>query len=453
MQDKTIDNLKKGLIPVDFNWNTEPYNNIPVSKLIPAEPTIDQILKTQLVSEDLRDGLHGIPEYPSVQSMFDYVGVLDKLNIKRITVGIYPGEKNKINTSIKKLLGLMYQSYKHIIPVVLCLTTEQSLNWLGECKKINPNLESIVFMGTAPSRLLVEEWTEDLILEKLKWAVGIATRVHKVNVIGATEHTTQTPPDFLKKIIKTVVKEGAKKFCIADTIGLARPVGVYRIVKFTRTVLDEMGADNVQIEWHGHRDMGNDISNAMTAVAAGADLIHTVARGIGERAGNTQLEALLLNFNAILEDSNKQMPWNMKELSSVLKKYSEITGVNTTHHGPLSKRAHVTSLGIHTAAMLKANKLAKQAKRMGEKELAIKLEKMGRRIYTAVDPVVIGGKHEIHVGPWSGISTVKMAYLAMGYDPDMLTDETIDHVLIFAKKLGRELSEKELKKLFDHNGI
>jgi 2-isopropylmalate synthase len=402
------------------------------------------------VSEDLRDGLHGVRNFPKVKAMLKYVAALNQLGVKVMTIGIYPGVKNRVDTTIRTLLHDMKQQFPDVIPIVLCLATKESLAWTGECKKINPNLQAIVFMGTAPSRLLVEEWNPNYVLKQLGWAVKEATKRYRIDVIGATEHTTQTPPDFLREIIKTQVKNGAKYFCIADTIGVARPVGTYRIVRFVKKVLDETGAKHIKLDWHGHRDIGNDVSNTMTALAAGVDRVHTVARGVGERAGNTQMEAILLNCTAILKEAGMEVPWKMKELSKVLSMYGKLVKESTPVHGPLAERSYKTSLGIHTAAMLKAEKLAHQAQSLGDEELANKLNMMARNIYSAVDPHQVGKKPEISVGPFSGVSTVKLAYLARGGKPGQLSPTTTKHVLTTAKKLGRELSTEELDNLLNN---
>jgi len=447
-----INKLKTGALPVDFNWNVELYHNSPIPQLIPPEPTPQQAQRVKIVSECLRDGLHGVEQYPSVKEMLKYVDVSSGLGIDTMTIGIYPGKENKkIDTAIKKLLKEMGNRYPKIAPIVLSLATEESLEWMAECKQINRKLQAIIFMGTAPSRLLVEEWSQDFVLEKLGWAVKEAVDKYGVDVIGATEHTTQTSPDFLRKIIEVQVKNGAKYFCIADTIGIARPRGTFRIVRFVKEVLRELGKEKVMVDWHGHRDMGNDVANTLVAIAAGADRVHVVARGIGERAGNTQMEAVLINLTAILGEAGLKNPWQMEKLLELLSIYSDLVEIKSPSHGPLAGRSHTTSLGIHTAAMLKAEKLALRAHQLGEKLLADKLKLMNRRIYTAVDPQSVGGKHCISVGPWSGKSTVRLAHLALGGKPRQLSDETIAHVLLTAKKFGRELGKKELQKLLFNN--
>lgn len=451
MSVEIINKLLNGELPRDFGWNNQPHPNIRIYKSIPAEPTPAQALKTEVLSECLRDGLHGVKDYPTSSQMLEYVAALEELGINTMTVGIYPGEKNKVDTTIKTLLRLMRDQHPNLIPNVLCLATEGSLKWLGECKLINPKLNAVVFMGTAPSRLLVEEWSQNFVLKQLAWAVETATIKHEVDVIGATEHTTQTPPEFLRKIIQTQVEHGAKYFCIADTIGIARPLGTFRIVKYVKKVLNEIGANNVKVDWHGHQDKENSLSNALTAISAGADRVHVVARGRGERAGNTSLEGILINLTDVLNEANIQSPWRMEKISSILSLYDTITNMTAPSHGLLASRSHTTSLGIHTAAIIKAKALAAEAKELGHLDLAKDLDSMARQIYSAIDPHLVGKDHTITISPWSGTSTVKLAYLAIGGHIDDLRTEVIEKVLDTAKGLGRELTLDEFIKLTNNH--
>lgn len=452
MSKEVIARLKNGEIPFDFNWNKEPHDLSPVPEVIPAEPSAPQINNTTLVAEDLRDGLHGVSKYPSIEKMTHYVNTMAEFGIDTMTVGIFPGtsngKDNKVGRSIKKVLAEMRESQSHVTPIVLSLATKESLAWTAECKSINPNLQAIVFMGTAPSRMLVQEWSKDSVLEKLGAAVYEATNRYQIDVIGATEHTTQTDPDFLKKIIDVQVSSGAKIFCIADTIGTARPLGTYRIVRFVKDTLAEMGANDVLVDWHGHRDMGNDLSNAMTAISAGADRIHTVARGIGERAGNTQMEAVVLNCARILEENNMKSPYKLSNLSRLLSEYNKLVGVAQANHGPLSKRAFDTSLGIHTDAINKALILSREAYEMGEHDICAKLEGMAKTIYSAFDPITVGSQPQFHVGPWSGKSTVELAASQnFNMDPTTIPNTRKERIIDTARTFGRELSSEELRRL------
>ena len=428
-------------VSLDFNWNADDHDLTPLLQAVPVEPTPQQAMQT--------DGLHGVSVYPSPEKLLCYIQALEQLGIKHAIVGIYPGEKNAVANNIKNLLARMRDTVPSVTPFVLCICTDESLKWTVECKEIHPKLEAFIFMGSAPSRRMVQGWDLDFILHRLAHFVAEGVRLG-VPIMGATEHTTQTPPDDLRQLIKVQVEQGAHRFVVTDTIGIARPRGAYRIIQFVRGVLHELGLGHIQVDWHGHRDTGNALGNALTAIAAGATRIHVVARGIGERAGNAPMEELLLNLAAILEETGLPCQWNLKHLLDLLTLYGDIVGVPAPDHGTLGKRYNHTTLGLHTDAILKANMMAEKEFQVNNEAMGSRLQKMARTIFSAVDPFAIGGTYSVGVSPWSGHSSVKLAHWLTGRDLASLSPEAIDAILMQAKNLGRELEPAELEQFFNH---
>jgi isopropylmalate/homocitrate/citramalate synthase len=436
-----------GEMPIDFNWNSDRHRLSPYIKTFPLEPSPKQISHIELVAEDLRDGLHGIKHYPEISKLFHYIDILVAFGFKTITLGIYNGKQSYIDKSVKLMLSYLYKKHPQITPILITLTSPDSLAWIGECKKYHPHLQVLIFMGTSPTRQLVEEWTKDRILKDVGVAVDTVVNKFGLVAMATPEQATQTNPEFLTEIIKVALKNGTQRFCLADTIGTSRPVGTARIITFVRKILKKYHKENIPIDWHGHDDLGNGHSNALIAIASGASRIHTVARGIGERAGNTRLESVVLNCVEILREANLPIPWDMSRLYELLSNYDKIVDLPEPSHGPLSKRAFKTSLGIHTAAMLKAEKLAHTADKNNQPKLAEHFRHLSRRIYCAVEAESVGRRMEIFVGPWSGMSTVRLASIYLDVDYNNISEEVIGNVLTTAKKLGRELTSTELRNL------
>lgn len=430
-------------IPTNFNWESEPSPYSRVPDTLPGQPSPEQASKIRLLSECLRDGLQGIPGLPSINEMMGYLHLLGDFGVRHATVGIYPGAADTLDTTIKTLLRRMRDEVPTIVPSVLCMCTEESLDWTTSCRDVHPQLEAVVFMGTAPSRRLVQGWDLDFILDRL--GTYIAKTVDRgIPVVAGTEHTTQTSPRDLRAIVHTQVDAGAYTIALADTIGIIRPLGTYRLVRFVRDQLAALGVPEVQLDWHGHRDTGNALGNAMAATAAGVDRIHVVSRGVGERSGNAALEEVVLNLAAIEEEAGLPVQWKMENLLELVSAYQEMVGVETPEHGVLGARYSYTSSGIHTDAILKAHRLAEAAD--GHlPELAGKLREMARTVYSAVDPARVGGVQAVGVSPWSGASTVRLALLNAGREPRELSDETVERVLALADALGRELTFEELQ--------
>lgn len=443
-----IQRIEEGQIPLDFNWNKDPHPDLGVPNTIPSEPTAEQISQVRIVDEGLRDGLHGVSRHPNTSEMLQYVDVASQTGIDVMTVGIF-AERGVVDKRLRTLLARMRDQYPHISPVVLSLATKESIEWAAECTNINPKLQTIVFMGSAPSRMMVQNWTKEFVLNQLAWAVDKAVKDHQLFVIGATEHTTQTPPEFLRDIVRVEVESGAKVFCVADTIGTARPIGAFRVIEFVKTVLDEIGGNDVTVDWHGHRDIGLSIPNALTAVAAGADRVHLVPWGIGERAGNTPLEVFLINASLIIQEAGLNQPWDLSHLSKLLEAYAQITDNPIPIYGAMGKRAHLTGLGIHTDAMLKAELLAQEAEKQGLDDITNQLREMGRIIYTGNDPARVGREHQIRISHASGVSTVRLWALKNNIPEP--TAGQIRRVLATARRLGRELSNEEITRLLEEN--
>jgi isopropylmalate/homocitrate/citramalate synthase len=431
-------------VPTNFNWNSETSPLSPIPGSVPGEPVAEQVARTEILSECLRDGLQGISAYPSIDKMLHYLRLLEEFGVTHATVGIFPGDSGPLSTTMKALLARMRDEVPSIVPSVLSMCTEESLRWTVECRDIHPGLESLVFMGSAPSRRLAQGWDLDFILGKLDTFIRKTVDMG-IPVIAGTEHTTQTSPEDVRAIVRTQVESGAYCIALADTIGVIRPLGTYRLVHFVREELAAMGSPEVRLDWHGHRDTGNALGNAMMAAAAGIDRVHVVSRGVGERSGNASLEEVVLNLAAIRAEAGLPIPWQMPKLLELISFYQDMVGVATPEHGVLGQRYSHTSSGIHTDAILKAHGLADQAREAKNFALEEKLREMARTVYSAVDPATVGGTQSVGVSPWSGQSAVKLAYLNSGRDHRKLSSDTIEKILAHANRLGRELTPDELE--------
>src|SRR5260221_1715612 len=107
-----------------------------------------------------------------------------------------------------------------------------------------------------------------------------------------TEDTTRADPESLRRLFTTAIRAGAKRLCVADTVGHATPSGARAVVGFVKTLIKELGVD-VGIDWHGHRDRGFGVASSIAALEAGATRLHGAALGIGERCGNTPIDLLM----------------------------------------------------------------------------------------------------------------------------------------------------------------
>jgi 2-isopropylmalate synthase len=290
-------------------------------------------------------------------------------------------------------------------------------------------IEVSCFIGSSPIRQYAEGWGIDRMLRLSEDAVSFAV-AHGMPVMFVTEDTTRAKPDDLRRLYTAAVEAGARRVCVADTVGHATPQGVANVIRFVREVVDATGED-VKVDWHGHRDRDLAVINALAAAAAGADRLHGTAVGIGERVGNCAIDLLLVNMQLL--------GWIDRDLSR-LREYcafvAEKTGVPLPDNYPVVGRdAFRTGTGVHAAAIIKARS-------RGDDWLA-------DRVYSSVPASLIGCHQIIEVGPMSGESNVVFWLKERGIEP---STELVHEVFRQAKAAPKILEEEEILEICRRSG-
>lgn len=130
--------------------------------------------------------------------------------------------------------------------------------------------------------------TTDWVMEQLRELLKYARNEFRFVSIGAQD-ASRAEPEFLTNFAFVARKFGAERLRIADTIGILNPIQTWRlIVDLKQSVPD------LDLEFHGHNDLGMATANTITAVAAGAKAISVTMNGLGERAGNAPLEEVVM---------------------------------------------------------------------------------------------------------------------------------------------------------------
>jgi 2-isopropylmalate synthase len=239
-----------------------------------------------------------------------------------------------------------------------------------------------------------------------------------------TEDTTRSDPETLRELYLTAIEHGARRICLADTVGHATPHGVRALVRFARELVAESG-EEVAVDWHGHRDRGFGLSNALAAIEEGVDRVHATALGIGERVGNVEMDLLLVNLKLLgMHDRD------LGRLPEYCERAAEMCGLEIPHDYPvLGEDAFRTGTGVHASAIIKA------------------MEKGDRwledRVYSGVPATEFGRRQRIEVSPVSGMSNVTHWLDEHGYDPE---DEGLRQAVFdLAKRSDHTLSDEEIE--------
>lgn len=126
-------------------------------------------------------------------------------------------------------------------------------------------------------------WVECVLPE----LVGYAHRHFGFVSVGAQD-ASRTRPEFLRQFAILAQKSGAQRLRVADTVGAWSPMQAFDVVRELREAVRTL-----DLEFHGHNDLGMATANTIAAIEAGADSVSVTVNGLGERAGNAALEQVV----------------------------------------------------------------------------------------------------------------------------------------------------------------
>ncbi|MDH5197555.1 MAG: LeuA family protein [Gemmatimonadota bacterium] len=377
-----------------------------------------------LDDETLRDGLQSPSVVdPPLEVKVEILHLMNSLGIETADIGL-PGSGPRQREAVERLCREIADHRLRIKANCAARTMVVDIQPIADVtQKTGVPIEACVFIGSSPIRQYAEEWDLPRVLRHTREAVEFGVR-EGLDVMYVTEDTIRAAPEHLRVLFTAAVEAGAKRLCLCDTVGAAVPRGVWNLVRWTKSVLDELGVgDRVGIDWHGHRDRGLDVANTIAALEAGATRVHGTALGVGERVGNTPMEQLLVNL--------KLLGWrddDLTKLPDYVEAVSRAVDVPIPINQPIVGRdAFRTATGVHAAAVIKAQK-------RGAAWLA-------DRVYSGVPASWVGRAQEIEIGHMSGASNV-LFYLQTRSLPD--SQDVVQAVLAAAKRSERLLTDDEV---------
>jgi 2-isopropylmalate synthase len=375
-----------------------------------------------LDDETLRDGLQSPSvKTPSIDEKLRILHLIDRLGIDTADIGL-PGAGPHVVRDVERLAREIADQRLRVGANCAARTVIADITPIAEIsQRVGLPIEACTFIGSSPLRQYAEGWTLDQLLKLTAEAVSFAVG-ENLPVMYVTEDTTRADPDTLRALYSTAIRAGARRVCVSDTVGHATPYGAAAVVRFIAGVVAECGG-GVGIDWHGHRDRDLAVINTVSALEAGATRLHGTAIGIGERVGNTPMDALLMNLVLM-----GYVERDLTALCEYCEVVSAATGVPIPANYPIVGRdAFRTATGVHAAAVIKAF-------RKNDRTLV-------DAVYSGVPAHLIGREQQIDVGPMSGKSNVIFWLERHGYSA---TDELVDRIFTRAKSSSTVLTDDEI---------
>jgi len=218
-----------------------------------------------------------------------------------------------------------------------------------------------------------------------------------VEVIG--EDGSRADLNYLEELLGGALEAGADRICWADTVGHATPDNAVEAV----SRLSQLGP----VSAHTHDDLGLAVMNALTAVAAGADVVHGTINGIGERAGNVAIEevAIALDHGYGVETLDLTQIYDLADL------VANTTGIQLPpNKAVVGQNAFTHESGIHTDGTLK-----------------------DEAMYEPYPPEKVGRERRLALGKHAGRAGVEAALAEHDVDVD---DDDLTDIVRRVKEIG-----------------
>ena len=380
-----------------------------------------------LNDETLRDGLQSPSVIdPPMEVKLRLLHLMADLGVRAADIGL-PGAGPRAVTQVR---ALAREIVDQKLPINMNCAARTVIADVEPIVRVSDEvgvpIEAATFIGSSSIRQYAEDWTLDKMLRVSEEAVTYAV-TNGLPVMYVTEDTTRAKPETLKALYGAAIRCGARRICLADTVGFATPSGVRALIRFVQDEIVAASGEAVKIDWHGHRDRGLGIANCLAAIEAGVDRVHGTALGIGERVGNAEMDLLIVNLYLLGLHTG-----DLSKLHEYCQLASESTGIPVPAQYPVvGTDAFRTATGVHASAIMKARK-------KGDEWLA-------DRVYSSVPAGVFGFRQLIEISPVSGLSNVKCWLEEHGYDPE---DAVLSEALFSAAKVAdRVLDQAECERL------
>jgi len=372
----------------------------------------------------LRDGEQSLGITLNVKEKLEIGHQLVKLGIDVIEAGFpasSPGDMESVRTIAKELKGVIIAGLTRAVVQDIDICAEALRQ--AEYPRIHTGI------GVSPLHMEKKlRLTPDQVVERAVSAVKYAKK-YVSDVEFYAEDAFRSDPTFLVKVIEEVIKAGATVVNIPDTVGYANPWEYGELISFV--IKNVKNIDKAIVSVHCHNDLGMATANSLAGILAGAGQVEGTINGIGERAGNTSLEEVIMSIYTRGVGYGVENKVNIREISATSRLVSRITGVTVPDHKAIvGANAFNHASGIHQDGVLK-----------------------DRETYEIIKPETIGvPQNLISLTARSGRHALQHCLEELGYKVEGAQLEDVYHRFLKLADLKKEVFDQDLYVLMGDEG-
>ncbi len=273
--------------------------------------------------------------------------VLDDMNVDIIEAGFAissNGDFQAVNEIAKRT--------KNASVCSLARAIRKDIDRAGEAVKPAKRPRIHTFMSTSDIHLQYQfRKTRDEAIEIIADTVKHARNLCD-DVEWSAMDATRTDLDFLCKAVEVAIQNGATTINLPDTVGYSIPSEIYHIFSTVKNKVPNI--DKAILSFHGQNDLGLAVANAISAVQAGCRQVECTINGIGERAGNTSLEEIVMALKVRKDLLNYKCDVKSEYIMRASKMIVNVTGLHVqANKAIVGANAFAHESGIHQDGVLK----------------------------------------------------------------------------------------------------
>jgi 2-isopropylmalate synthase len=295
----------------------------------------------------LRDGEQSPGATMNVEEKVVIARQLEKLGVDVIEAGFAVSSPGDFD-SVARVAEAVRQ------PVVLSLARTREADLRQAIKSVEKAERPGIHIFIATSDLHMKRklmMSRQEVLDAAAWAVAYAKK-HLDYIEFSGEDASRSGRDFLVQVFGEVIRQGAIVINVPDTTGYAVPEEFGELFRYL--IAHTPGGDSVRWSAHCHNDLGMAVANSLAAVRNGARQIECTVNGIGERAGNTSLEEVVMAIATRKDFFDLTTHIATEQIYPASRLLSQITGLVVPANKPIvGDNAFAHEAGIHQDGVLK----------------------------------------------------------------------------------------------------
>src|SRR5262245_32880346 len=303
--------------------------------------------RVQIFDTTLRDGEQSPGATMNVEEKLAIARQLEHLGVDVIEAGFAASSEGDYE-SVRRVAATVSK------PIVLSLarTREQDIDRAVRAVERAKRPGIHIFIATSDIHLKHKlMMSRQEVLDAAVWAVTRA-RKHLDYIEFSAEDASRSELEYLVQVFTAVIEAGAKTINVPDTTGYAVPEEYGTLFRTLRTRVP--GGERVIWSAHCHNDLGMAVANSLAAVQNGARQVECTVNGIGERAGNTAMEEVVMALKTRSDYFGVDTQIVSEQIYPSSRLLAQITGITVPLNKPIvGDNAFAHEAGIHQDGVLK----------------------------------------------------------------------------------------------------